>query len=30
MRPRYHRPREEIPTVEQLTAERDREIYRSR
>ena len=29
MRPRYHRPRE-IPTVEQLTAELDREIYRSR
>ena len=29
MRPRYHSPRE-IPTVEQLTAELDREIYRSR
>lgn len=29
MRPRYHRPRK-IPTVEQLTAELDREIYRSR
>ena len=29
MRPRYHRPRE-IPTVEQLTAELDRETYRSR
>ena len=29
MRPRHHRPRE-IPTVEQLTAELDREIYRSR
>ena len=29
MGPRYHRPRE-IPTVEQLTAELDREIYRSR